>query len=188
MFVDTETGGLNPDSASLLSIGLVLWENGDIMDSKEIFIKHNIFKLTPQAITANKIDMVNFIEQAMPPQEAIGELLDFINKNFSDCLGKIVIGGHNTNFDINFLKKFMNSHKFKFDSLFTHRFIDTASILKFLYYAGKLKEDISSSDAAFQYFGIDVEKRHTALGDAIATAKLFSELVRTVNAEADFKE
>lgn len=181
LFLDTETGGLNPNDTSLLSIGLVAWNSGEIVDNKEILIKHNIFKLTPQAITTNKINMVDFLQHAVSPQIAADELVAFINNNFKDDMGKVVLGGHNTNFDINFLKKFLSSHKLKFESFFSHRFIDTASILKFLYYAGQLPEDISSSDGAFQYFKIEVEKRHSALGDAIATAKLFNELIKSVN-------
>ena len=37
-----------------------------------------------------------------------------------------------------------------------------------------------SSDDAFDLFGIKVEGRHTALGDAVATAQLFMKLLNTV--------
>lgn len=181
MFLDTETGGLNPNTASLLSIGLVAWENGEIIDKREIFIKNEIFKITPQAIAINKIDLVHFVEHSISPSEAINDVIAFVKKNFGECIGNVTIGGHNTNFDINFLKKFFTSHKLEFNKIFSHRFIDTSSVLKFLYYAGKFPEDMSSSDRAFRYFGIYPDKRHSALGDAIATAKLFTELIKIVS-------
>lgn len=180
LFIDTETGGLDPTKASLLSIGLVAWVDGEIVSKKEILIKHDIFNITPEAIRTNKIDLIAFIENAISPANAIEELMNFLNHNFPDYLGKIVLGGHNTNFDINFLKKFLCDYGMNFNDFFTHRFIDTASILKFLYYADKLKEDVSSSDAAFKYFNIEVANRHSALGDSIATARLFSKIIKIV--------
>lgn len=180
LFLDTETGGIDPDESSLLSIGLVSWDNGEITDSREIRIKHEVFKISPQAIATNKIDLIDFVKKSVSPNMAVEELMDFLNNNFKNCWGKIVIGGHNTNFDINFLKKFLICQKLKFESIFTHRFIDTASILKFLYFAGKLPQDVSSSDAAFRYFNIHIDKRHSALEDALGTARLFTELLNIV--------
>ena len=181
LFLDTETGGINPKEASILSIGCVVWENGAILDSQEIFIKHDVFKITPSAIAANQIDLVEFVKKAVLPEVAVNQLLLFLNRNFPDFDGNIIVGGHNTNFDINFLREFLLSQNIKFDSYFSHRFIDTASVLKFLYYAGKLPQDISSSDAAFNYFNIEIEKRHSALGDATGTANLFTKLIELIN-------
>lgn len=58
---------------------------------------------------------------------------------------------------------------------------DTSSILYYLYLAGHIKQKAISSDEAFDYFGIKVEGRHTAIGDAIATAKLFTKLLYLTN-------
>lgn len=55
--------------------------------------------------------------------------------------------------------------------------IDTSSILQFLYFSGKLQRNISSSDAAFEYFNIYVKKRHSALDDCKATVQLFNKLI-----------
>lgn len=178
LFIDTETGGINPKETSLLSIGLVAWENGNILDKKEFYIKHDLYRITPQAISINKINLVDFIQKALAPEAVISQILKFIDDNFHECKGNIVIGGHNTNFDINFLKEFLHSNGIKFESIFSHRFIDTASIIKFLYYADKLPQDISSSDEAFRFFNIDIENRHTALDDAFATANLFNSLLK----------
>ena len=42
LFVDTETGGVDPNKHSLLSIGLCLWSVREgIIDKTELFIKHN---------------------------------------------------------------------------------------------------------------------------------------------------
>ena len=38
LFIDTETGGLDPQKHSLLSLALVVWEKREILDSKEFLI------------------------------------------------------------------------------------------------------------------------------------------------------
>jgi DNA polymerase III epsilon subunit-like protein len=180
LFIDTETGGISPDEASLLSVGFAVWMDGEIIDTKEIFIKHDLFKISPQAMIINKINLLELIGKAKEPQSVINEIRIFLKRNFPNSLGNIVIGGHNTNFDINFLRKFLSDYNINFDEFFSHRFIDTASILKYLFYAGKLELDLSSSEKAFDYFNIKVDNRHSALGDAVATAELFTCLINVV--------
>lgn len=179
LFVDTETGGIDPTECSLLSVGLVVWEDHRIIDKQEIFIKEELLKITPSSIKFNKIDLLSFLDLAIEPEIAIDEILKFCLKNFNNEI-PITLGGHNTNFDINFLKYFFKKNKVDFYKFFSHRFIDTASIIKYLFYAGKIEKDISSSDKAFKYFNINIINRHSALGDAEGTAKLFSKLLNLV--------
>lgn len=89
----------------------------------------------------------------------------------------MTVAGHNIAFDISFIKQLYKKGGYNFTEDFSHRTVDTASILQFLYFTGKLQKNISSSDAAFQYFNIDVKKRHTALDDCRATVCLFNELI-----------
>jgi DNA polymerase-3 subunit epsilon len=99
LFIDTETGGLDPNKHSLLSLAMVIWEDMEIIDSQEILINDGILSATKEALSINKIDLE------------------------------------------------------------------------------KHKQSAISSDEAFDLFDIKVEGRHTALGDAIATATLFTKLL-----------
>lgn len=174
LFVDTETGGLDPELHSLLSIGLVSWEHGKIKNKQEFLILDDIFRITPDAQAINKIDYNNFIEKASTKEFVYDKILNFLFKSGFSEVEPITLAGHNVGFDIGFLKKFFGGN---YSNLFSHRSIDTASILKFMYLSGKIEKDISSSDEAFEYFGITTDNRHTAIGDAISTAKLFNELL-----------
>jgi len=75
------------------------------------------------------------------------------------------------------LNAFLTINGYSFQQRFSHRFVDTATILFYLYLTGKIKRKITSSQDAFEYFGIAVQGRHTALGDVLATAQLFTNLV-----------
>jgi len=180
LFIDTETGGIDPLESSLLSIGLVVWCENEILDSKELFLNDGRLKVTKEALKVNKINIETHRKKALPSQQVITELIAFLRKHF-DFNESITLAGHNVNFDVNFLKFFLERNNQKFSNYFSHRIIDTSSILYYLYLSGKLKHRALSSSDAFSYFRIPVENRHSALGDAVATAKLFTRLIQLMN-------
>lgn len=177
VFIDTETGGLHPSHHSLLSIGLVEWENGKINQTKEILVDDGELKATEAALAINKIDLNSHKESAISPEEAVQEVLSFIGWTSKER-DKITLAGHNVGFDIKFTRHLFERQNYNFDDYFSHRSIDTSSILHYLYFSGKLSSKIVGSSEAFAHFGIKVRGRHTALGDAIATARLFDELIK----------
>ena len=176
LFIDTETGGMNPDKHSLLSLAMVIWEDMEILDSQELLINDGILAVTREALSVNKIDMEKHKQLAVTPSQAIGKILIFIRKYFPQQV-KIKLAGHNVHFDANFLRSFFSRNNMDFSKYFSHRIIDTSTIMHYLYLAGHIKHKAISSDAAFDLFDIKVEGRHTAIGDAIATAKLFTKLL-----------
>jgi len=176
LFIDTETGGLNPEKHSLLSLAMVVWEDMEIIDSQEILINDGQLSVTEEALSINKIDIGKHKKSAISSSQAIEQIFLFISKHFPHQR-KITLAGHNVHFDIKFLRFFLSQNNESFNKLFSHRIIDTSSILYYLYLAGHLKKKAISSDEAFNLFEIKVDGRHTAIGDAIATAKLFSKLL-----------
>ena len=177
LFVDTETGGLNPNEHSLLSLAMVVWEDIEIVDSQELLINDGKLSVTEAALSINKIDIEKHKQTAISPAQAIQKILLFIGRHFSEK-EKITLAGHNVQFDVGFLKVLFASKNENFSTYFSHRIIDTSSILHYLYLSGKLKHRAISSDDAFELFDITVIGRHTALGDAIATAELFTRLLQ----------
>ena len=176
LFIDTETGGLDPDKHSLLSLAMVIWEDMEIIDSQEILINDGILSVTEEALSVNRIDLEKHKQSAVSSSLAMDKILLFIGKYFPRQT-KITLAGHNVHFDAAFLRSFFSANNKNFSEFFSHRIIDTSSILHYLYLAGHIKHRAISSDEAFQLFDIKVEGRHTALGDAIATAKLFTRLL-----------
>jgi DNA polymerase III alpha subunit (gram-positive type) len=177
LFLDTETGGIDPATSSLLSIGLVIWQEGTIIDSCEILINDGKLNVTTEALEINGISIAKHKKVANTSIVAVKKIDAFLTSHFPDK-EKITLAGHNINFDINFLRYFLVTSGYNFNARFSHRYIDTASILYYLYLSGKLDSKVISSQEAFDFFKISVTSRHSALGDAIATAQLFNALLR----------
>ncbi len=65
LFIDTETGGLNPDKHSLLSLAMVVWEDMEIIDSQELLINDGKLSVTEEALSINKIDIEKHKQSAI---------------------------------------------------------------------------------------------------------------------------
>ncbi len=176
LFIDTETGGTDPASHSLLSLALVVWKELEVRASIEIFVNDGVLNVTEKALEINGIDLNEHKKKALSPVLVLEQIDQFLDIHFARD-EKIILGGHNINFDVNFLNAFLTRNGYNFQQRFSHRFVDTTSILFYLYLTGKIKRRLTASQDAFDYFGITVERRHTALGDALATAQLFGKLV-----------
>lgn len=178
LFLDTETGGLDPRSHSLLSLGLVVGEASSVVDSLEILIKHEPYVVTGGGMKVNRIDLVQHHESALPPEAALNQLDEFLNRHFFEK-SRVTLVGHNIAFDQAFLSAFLRALGRDPEGRFHHRIVDTHSIASALRDAGKLDLQRLSSDSLFEHFGIQVpaEKRHTALGDSLATFALYWKLV-----------
>jgi DNA polymerase-3 subunit epsilon len=132
LFIDTETGGLNPDKHSLLSLAMVIWEDMEIIDSQELLINDGILSVTQEALLVNKIDIESHKQLAISPSLAMNEIFSFIRKHFP-LHRKITLAGHNVHFDVHFLRVFFSRNNKDFGKFFSHRIIDTSSILYYLY-------------------------------------------------------
>lgn len=179
LFLDTETGGVNPEKHSLLSIGIVVWEKGKgEIFSKEMCIKDTEYHVTKSAIRINHFNKDEHEKKAVSPEIAI-ELFYEIKANYFAEYSFIPLAGHNISFDVQFLNHFFSKNGRSFEKLFLHRFVDTYSIIKFLVDCNKIPTSINSSASAFKFYGIKVDGRHTALGDARATMQLYEKMLQS---------
>ncbi len=182
LFIDTETGGLNPESFSIISFAGVLWRDGEILDSLQVFIQEEPFYSDVDSMKINRIDMDWIKNNGLPPSKAVKQITDFLKQIQPNSVVPMRLGGHNIGFDVGFTKRLFRLGGGDFSSFFSHRTIDTSTILAFLSLANKIKLDGAGSSDAFSHFGIEFAQgdRHTALGDALATAKLFNCLLDVV--------
>lgn len=179
LFIDTETGGTeSPEEHSTLSLGCAVWEDCNIIDTKEFFILWPVLKVTAGALRVNKIKLLEFIEKAKSPEVVKKELLTFIFDNFGTNY-PITLGGHNTYFDAIRLKHLISNKKY--NKMFSYRMRDTSKVLSYLQDIGLYpsNESISLQNAC-KHFDIFIREtgEHGALEDALATANLYTKLVK----------
>jgi DNA polymerase-3 subunit epsilon len=126
----------------------------------------------------NRIDLVRHHAAALEPPVALAVLEVFLDQHFPHRCQPIVLAGHNVAFDQAFLERFLAGQG-RTPERFSHRLVDTHSLAAALRDAGRLDLADLNSSALFAHFGIEVpeEKRHTALGDALATFELYWKLV-----------
>lgn len=179
LFIDTETGGLDPRKHSLLSVALVVGEGNRVANSLEVLIRHEPFVVSAGGMKVNRIDLVRHAASALDPEMALGVLNVFLEQHFPHRCKPIILAGHNVAFDQAFLGAFLEGLGHALEPRFSHRAVDTHSIASALRDAGKLPLENLGSTNLFAHFGIEVpeEKRHTALGDALATFELYWKLV-----------
>lgn len=175
LFIDTETGGLDSEKHSLLTAAFVTYEDGEIKAEASWNIKHKDYVVNTGALRINKINLVEHDAIASEKDFVVKEMIEFIKESFGE--EKPVIAGHNIQFDISFLSNLFQECSEFWPEYASHRTIDTCSIIRFLYHAGKIQEDVAASDKAFKYFGIEVAERHTSYGDVCATIELYKLLL-----------
>ena len=175
---DTETGGLDASRHSLLTLGLVAGGPEGVDESLELAVRHEPYVVSAGGMKVNRIDLVAHHEMALGPAKAIEAMDIFLVRHFWD--EPVVLVGHNISFDIAFLRAFLESQGRSLEPRFSHRSVDTHAVAAALRDAGRIPAQVKlSSTALFEHFGIVVpeEKRHTALGDALATHALYWKLV-----------
>ena len=106
------------------------------------------------------------IRNAPPAAKAVSAFFDFIAASDAACLI-----GHYVSFDQLLLKQEMKRQKISLKNL---RAIDTLNMIGFI----APSHDMRDLERYAQAFGTRIYERHRALGDALTTAYLFTELLR----------
>jgi DNA polymerase-3 subunit epsilon len=166
---DTETTGLNPERDSLVSLGAVAMQGGEIRLDETfeavLKIKFNNPTVLIHGITREEAS------KGLDEEEA---LLDFLG-----YLGDAVLVGHHVGYDVAMLNVALARH---FGRKLRNRALDTMELTLHLEGLGVLpilsSEKDYSLDALCARFGIEPHDRHTAHGDAFLTAQIFMKLLR----------
>ena len=175
--VDTETGGLDPLYHSILSVGLV---SGDGRKQLEFYVAEPEIVTHPRSMAINRLDPAVIAAEGLDPVAACERIDRFLES--LEVPRPVMMVGHNIAFDIAFLRRMYRLAGRPLPVDFGHRTVDTHTLMWSLVARGKLPPHVRGSDAAFAHFDIapPPEKRHTALGDAIATRDLLERLLEMI--------
>lgn len=186
LVIDTETGGLDPDHDSLVSLAAVLWQDGKIKAETQIFVNEPKARIGAEALAVHGIDPQWLKLNGLSPLQAVKEFERFVTTYFpKPGKGEVQLAGHNVAFDVAFLKRLYRLAHEEFPSFYSHRILDTASLGLFFILSGDLPSGSATSDKLFSYFQIPFthDNRHSALGDARATAELINEFLKLLKSK-----
>jgi DNA polymerase III epsilon subunit-like protein len=181
--LDCETGGVNPFKHSVLTIGMLAVkydpkiERLAVVDELHLKVKNedNCYFVTDRALEINGINLYDIHDNGTNEEDSADMIADFVEKNFGEV--KPIVIGHNVGMDKYFVYKLLIEAKLNWDDVFSHRTIDTMSILWSMYFNGEIPKEACSSKGAFEFFCINNEKPHDAISDCYATLELFDMLV-----------
>lgn len=161
LIIDTETGGLNPETDALLLLTMKKFRSNEVLDV--VLIPHG--NISQTALDVNKLEISELIKNGLNPEQAIEEITYFINQNF---VKKPVVVGKNVQFDIDFINKFTNN---LFANYISWRKIDLTDIALFKELEQDKQFEHLSLQKLCEHYDIE-EQWHTSLGDVLATERL----------------
>lgn len=167
--IDVETTGLSPKFERLTEIAIIIVENGQIVDEFSSL-------LNPEKKIPYRISQLTGINNQM-----VQEAPHFfeIAKQVVEMTDHCTFVAHNASFDYRFIQAEFARYGFEYQ----RKILDTVKLSRKLmpgfksYSLGKLTSQL----------GIQIENRHRALGDALATAKLFIQLLHLQPALSELK-
>ena len=168
--LDLEMTGLSPKTDQIIEIGAIKVCGEQIVDifacmvNSHCSVPKRIMELT--GITDERV------KSGIEREEALIQLLDFIN-------GYTLVG-QNLNFDYGFLKQWAINHKIPLEA----KACDTLKIARILLPAEQSKR-LSS---LCEYFGIERQREHRALDDAMETWKVYGNLVELAKSKKDIDD
>lgn len=183
LVLDTETGGLNPKEHSLLTVAGIAWTpDRQPAPLFSFYVREHQVNVTQEAMKINRVDLQKVEEEGLSPKEAVEAIRYALDHHYGPSREKVMLCGHNVDFDKQFLRRLYKEAGEVFQDDFSNKTLDTVAIFQFFMAAGLVPPGKASGDRMFASMGIPVPDahRHTALGDAWATALSLSRMAQSV--------
>lgn len=160
--LDLETTGLDTDNDVIINIGAAKLKKGKITKLFEAYTK------PPIPIPAKSTEFHGMVDSMFVDKPVIGEVLP----EFLQFVGHSVIVGHHINFDIRMLHRHLKENYNV--GISNAVWLDTM----FLYQMAHKDQTHQPLEHLLERYCVQCNQRHTALGDVVATAKVFVKIIK----------
>jgi DNA polymerase III alpha subunit (gram-positive type) len=179
--LDTETGGVTPETSLLTAYFAVLDENLCVVDELDLKVKPDDgnYVVTAQALGINKINLIEHEKVAIPYKDAKTPMYKFLERNYQG--EKLIPVGHGIAFDVVRIRPTLISQG-SWENFCSYRTLDTGQAAQFLRAAGKFPDNVSGSlGSLVAYFGIKFKgELHDARVDTLQTVAVLRELINLI--------
>jgi len=177
--IDVETGGLNSKTDALLEVAAVTLEmndEGKLARNETHFSHIQPFpsaNLDPAALEINKIDPHHPFRFAIPENEGLEQLFQFVKEALKkqNCQRAILVG-HNPSFDLSFIQAACKRCEIKKTPFHKFTTFDTATLGALAFGQTVLARALKAAKIPF-----NPNEAHSAIYDAEKTADLFCLIV-----------
>ena len=187
--IDTETGGFGVDK-SLLTLSIVLLnENLQVVPYGTFDIglipDDRVYKVDPEALAVNKINLVELAKTALPYKEAKSVLYDYLLKHSNCGKVKLIPIGKQVTGDILKIQQCLIS-KNSWEQFVSYQVLDVSSIFRFLQLLKVYPKEMGGSlKELLAYYNLDSSNQHNALADAFYTVQVLEKMMEHVQVRND---
>jgi DNA polymerase III epsilon subunit-like protein len=170
--IDTETGGLDVNTHSLLSIAVLVWSEGAVEDEFYTLVNEGEIVADEQALKINGLSVERVKAEGVNPLQAVNAITSMLLKH--DLRRDVRIVAHNAPFDVPYVKRLWRLAGRDFAKQFSYRSLCTQTGALLLEQAGRidLPGGSASLDNLVKLWSIKLDRTggHNALADAHACA------------------
>jgi DNA polymerase III epsilon subunit-like protein len=157
---------------------------GKVLDKLYLEVKHDVYRVTGKALEINGINLAKHNKKAVSVDNAVGQIVDFIKKNFKGNIPVTPVG-HNLPFDEGFVKAIFEKANAQYGKFISYQYIDTMPVLRLLASLGIVPDSACKLQGAKTHFGIQQKRgaAHNAIGDAEATTSVLAKLAELLSGD-----
>lgn len=170
LFLDTETGGLNPVEDALLTIHMSL-RNSDLEELTflDVKIHPGNRNINPHAMAVNQINLYEHNKEALNSHEAATLVTDYLKKSKAMSPGGMAVVAHYVEFDLGFMTQLLPT----FRGGYGRGSICTRVLATTMMAGGYMVSKNASLQEVRQALGIEIEATaHDARGDVLVCVEI----------------
>jgi len=189
---DSETGGLTPKSADILTLYMaIVDENFKVVEELDLKLKPNEGRLPladAEALKINGIDIHKHLEdpETITYLEAKDKIVLMIKKYLkkSGRYSNIRPLAYNESFDRGFVQEYILPFK-EWDSLINYNVVDPKVVVNFFKDCGWMPKELGSLVSVVKYFNLPMGLAHTAKADTLATVEVYKKILELMDGKKD---